>query len=186
MRVAYADPPYPGEARRHYRRDPTGIPAAEVDHAALITQLCDEYPDGWALSTKSTALQALLPLCPSDVRISPWCKSFGIFRPGVNPAYVWEPVIWRGGRQKRSRKEPTVRDWLVAPVTLRTGTHGAKPDLFSFWIFQLLGLRPRDTFDDLFPGSRRVGRAWQRWQTQLWNEESQCASKVSSKAARRI
>lgn len=39
MRIAYADPPYIGQAKRHYRNDPSGIPAAEVDHAALIAEM---------------------------------------------------------------------------------------------------------------------------------------------------
>jgi hypothetical protein len=169
LRVAYADPPYPGQAHKHYHADPSGIVAAEVDHAALITRLCDEYPDGWALSTSSVALRDLLPRCPPDVRVAAWVKPFAVFKPNVNPAYAWEPVIWRGGRVKRSRTEPTVRDWLAANITLETGTHGAKPDAFGYWLFQLLGLRPGDIFDDLYPGSRRVSRAWQRWQRHLWS-----------------
>lgn len=91
--MAYADPPYPGQARKHYRNDPSHIPAAEVDHAALIAQLCDEYPDGWALSTSSAALRDVLLLCPADVRVAAWVKPFAVFKPGVNPAYAWEPVI---------------------------------------------------------------------------------------------
>lgn len=74
MRVAYADPPYPGQAYKHYRFDPSGIRAAEVYHPELIDRLCDEYPDGWALSTSSVALQYVLEMCPSDVRIAAWVK----------------------------------------------------------------------------------------------------------------
>ena len=36
---AYADPPYIGQARRHYQQD-------EVDHKKLIEQLVTLYPDG--------------------------------------------------------------------------------------------------------------------------------------------
>lgn len=168
MRIAYADPPYPGQAKRHYRNDPSGIPAEEVDHAALIARLETEYPDGWALSTSSTALQYVLSLCPRDIRIGAWTKSFGIMKPGVNPGYLWEPVLFRGGRKKRPRSEPTVRDWVCAPVTLRRGTHGVKPDPFCYWLFALLGLQAGDTFDDLYPGSGAVGRAWMQWQHQIW------------------
>lgn len=137
MRIAYADPPYPGQARKHYASDPSGITAAEVDHAALIARLCADYPDGWALSSSSTALRDLLPLYPPDVRVAAWVKPFAIFKPGVNPAYAWEPVIWRGGRVKRPRGVPTVVDWVSANIMLRTGTHGAKPDAFSWWLLQL-------------------------------------------------
>lgn len=46
MRLAYADPPYIGQARRHYANDPSGVPAEEVDHEALL-DLLQGY-DGWA------------------------------------------------------------------------------------------------------------------------------------------
>ena len=42
MRIAYADPPYPGQARKHYKRDPR---CAEVDHAALGLRPEDEFVD---------------------------------------------------------------------------------------------------------------------------------------------
>jgi hypothetical protein len=174
VKLAYADPPYPGQARKHYTADPSGIVAAEVDHEALIARLCADYPDGWALSTSSSALQRVLALCPPDVRIAAWVKPFASFKPGVNPAYAWEPVIWRGGR-KRSRTEPTVRDWMSANIILRAGTHGAKPDAFSFWLFELLNLAPGDDLDDLYPGSGRVSRAWQRWRRNLWQRRGASA-----------
>src|SRR5205823_3197858 len=90
IRVAYADPPYPGQAKKHYGSE-------EVCHRELITRLTDEYPDGWALSTSSPSLTALLPLCPPGCRVGAWVKPFCVYKPGVNPAYAWEPVIWRGG-----------------------------------------------------------------------------------------
>lgn len=167
MRLAYADPPYPGQAKRHYANDPSGIVAAEVDHAALIARLCADYPDGWALSSSSVALRDLLPLCPPDVRIGAWVKPFAVMKPGVNPGYGWEPVIWRGGRVKRARGEPTVMDFVSANITLQAGTHGAKPEAFCYWLFALLGIEPGDTLDDLYPGSRRVSRALAKWQNQV-------------------
>lgn len=165
MIVAYGDPPYPGQAKRHYGDHPDY--AGEVDHAALIAQLERDYPDGWALSTSSTALRDMLALCPPDVRIAAWVKPFASFKPGVNPAYAWEPVVWKGGRQPRNRAEDTVRDWVAAPITLERGTHGAKPDAFCFWLFALLGLDAGDTLVDLFPGSGAVSRAFERWRCQL-------------------
>src|SRR6185437_7416920 len=50
LRLAYADPPYPGKAWM-YRGHPDY--AGEVDHAALIRRL-STY-DGWALSTSAAA-----------------------------------------------------------------------------------------------------------------------------------
>ena len=158
MRFAYADPPYPGQARKHYQ-------CAEVDHGELIARLVRDYPDGWALSTNSTTLRDVLALCPAGVRVGAWVKPFAIFKPNVNPAYAWEPVIFTGGR-KRARTEATVRDWCSANVTLRRGTSGAKPDAFCFWLFDLLGMEPGDEFHDLFLGSGAVSRAWEAWKAQ--------------------
>ncbi len=156
MRAAYADPPYPGMARKHYGSDPSGITAAEVDHSALIERL--RGFDAWALSTSSVALASILPLCP-EARIGAWVKPFASFKPGVNPAYAWEPVLFVSGR-KRKRTEPTVRDWVSANITLQKGTHGAKPTAFCEWLFDLLGMEPGDEFHDLFHGSGAVTRAW--------------------------
>ncbi len=160
MRIAYADPPYIGQAAKHYKDHPDYN--GEVDHSELITRLVTEYPDGWALSCSSPSLRILLPLCPEDARIGSWVKPFCIFKPGVNPAYSWEPVIWRGGR-KRGRDELTVQDWVAANVTLRRGVVGAKPAGFCYWLFELLGLGPDDELDDLYPGTHGVTRAWQEW-----------------------
>lgn len=155
MRVAYADPPYIGRA--HYYPEKT-----EVDHADLVARLVAEFPDGWALSCSSPSLREILPLCPGGVRIGAWCKPFASFKPGINPAFAWEPVIFAGGR-KRERKEETVRDWCAESITLKRGLVGAKPFGFCVWLFGLLGLRPGDEFVDLFPGSGAVTAAWQRY-----------------------
>lgn len=62
-----------------------------------------------------------------------------------------------------------MRDWISANVLLRVGTHGAKPDAFCWWLFDLLGLEPGDALDDLYPGSGRVTAAWREWQAwRLW------------------
>ena len=158
MRIAYADPPYVGQARRHYK-------CPEVNHEFLIRDLCEQYPDGWALSASSPSLRQILPLCPEDVRVAAWVKPFASFKPGVNPAYAWEPVIFRGGRV-RERTEPTVRDFVSCNITLKRGTSGAKPEEFCWWLFDLMGLQPGDEFVDLFVGSGAVGRAWTRYTTE--------------------
>jgi len=166
MRIAYADPPYVGQSKKHYGKEETY--AGEVDHAELIAILCADYPDGWALSCSSPSLRLLLPLCPDDVRVGAWVKPFAAFKVNVNPGYCWEPVIFRGGRKQRSRDEDTVRDWVSANITLRRGLSGVKPDAFCFWLFDLMGMRPGDDLVDLFPGSKAVTKAWTRYVTQLW------------------
>lgn len=159
MRFAYADPPYLGMGAKLYQRPEWD----DIEtYRALIAVLERDYPDGWALSLSSTTLQDILPLCPRDVRVAAWCKSFASFKPGVNPAYCWEAVIWRGGRTKRSRKEDTIRDYHIEPITLRRGTPGAKPPGFALWVVQLLGadVRQGDTIHDLFHGSGAMLGVW--------------------------
>ena len=163
MRFAYADPPYIGQAKRHY-----GADAREVNIRVLVGYLMEAFPDGWALSSSSTGLASVIRDCPAEARIGAWVKPFASFKPGVNPAYAWEPVIFAGGR-KRPRNAPTVRDWVSANITLKRGISGAKPDGFCCWLFDLLGMEPSDEFVDLFPGSGAVGRAWKQYcaQTRL-------------------
>ena len=151
MKFAYADPPYPGNAHRYPEK-------REVDHAELIAQIVANYPDGWALSTSSPALRDVIALCPSDCRIAAWVKPFAVFKPNVNPAYAWEPVIFRGGR-RGDRTRATVRDWHSENITLKKGLVGAKPPGFNRWILDLLGYVDGDTMDDLFPGTGGMGVA---------------------------
>lgn len=156
LRLAYADPPYPGKARL-YRDHPDY--GGEVDHAALIARLA-EY-DGWALSTSAEALPAVLALCPPGVRVAAWHRGE---RPTRSrwPLHTWEPVIYHGGRQLVTGQRRV--DSLVCGVgpldTLPGRVIGAKPAAVCRWIFTLLGAGPGDILDDLFPGSGAVSRAW--------------------------
>jgi hypothetical protein len=159
VRFAYADPPYIGQARKHY-----GPEAREVNHPLLIAHLAEF--DGWALSCSSPSLRELLPLCPPDVRVMAWVKPFAAFKVNVNPAYAWEPVLVKVLPRKRERAEPTVRDWVSAVITLQRGTSGAKPEQFCRWLFEAVGVTPDDEFCDLFPGSGAVQRAWESWRAQ--------------------
>lgn len=159
MTFAYADPPYLGCAAKLYG-DPTYDSLHA--HAALVARLQAEFPDGWAMSLSSPSLRAILPLCPEDCRVAAWVKPFCAFKVGVNPAYAWEPVIFRGGRKKRSRTEDTIRDYHSEVITLRRGTPGAKPPGFAAWIIGLLGadVRRGDTITDLFHGSGAMLGVW--------------------------
>lgn len=159
MKFAYADPPYIGCAHMYPENE-------EVNHEELIDFLVTEFPDGWALSCHTPSLQFLLSCCPEDVRVMAWVKPFAAFKPNVNPAYAWEPVIVRGGR-KRTREQETVRDWVSANITLQRGMVGAKPDAFCYWLFEVLGMEAEDEMVDLFPGSGAVTRAWERWRNRL-------------------
>lgn len=163
MRFAYADPPYLGYAKFYADRHPEAMIWDEpATHAALIDRLCADYRDGWALSLTTGNLKDILPMCPPDCRVGAWVKPFASFKPGVNPAYAWEPVIFRGGR-KHDRADETTRDWVAESITLQRGLTGAKPRGFCRWVFALLNAQRGDTFDDLFPGSGAVTAAWQEW-----------------------
>lgn len=159
MRIAYADPPYPGQARSRYG-------CREVNHEFLVRDLVECFPDGWALSTSSTALRAVLPLCPKDVRVAAWVKAFARYKPKVRPCYAWEPVIFRAARKEKRHSETTPFDWIECLPDMTT-TIGAKPPIFCHWLFQILGLRPGDEIVDLFPGTGAVGYAWNSWCRQL-------------------
>lgn len=175
MRIAYADPPYPGQAVRHYGAEAAadGRVAREVNHPLLIAHLCADFPDGWALSTSSVSLRYVLPLCPEDARVAAWVKPFHVFKKGVRPAYAWEPLIFRGGRNDhpavplKGGEAITPRDWLSANVTLRKGVRGAKPPEFVRWLITLFNLTPADELVDLFPGSGAIGDGWDRFTGEL-------------------
>jgi len=164
MRFCYADPPYLGCGKILYGK--MHAQAADWDdperHRQLVGQLCDEYPDGWAMSLHTPSLRTILPMCPKDCRVAAWVKPFAVFKPNVTVAYAWEPVIFRGGRV-RPRTMPTVRDWVSECITLKKGCPGAKPEGFTLWLLDLLNVQPQDEFVDMFPGSGMVAEAYERW-----------------------
>lgn len=166
MRFAYADPPYLGCGRMYIAHHPEAMIWDDPEtHRRLIERLSDEWPDGWALSLHAPSLQTLLGFCPKDVRIGAACKTFGQIRPTA-VQWMWEPVIWRGGR--KGKPNPSPRDWLTYNTAPRSaakdGLIGGKPAEFCLWMFSLLNAQRGDTLDDLFPGTGAVTLAWQRFQ----------------------
>lgn len=167
MRFAYADPVYLG-CSQHYPEHPDSAVWDDIEtHRALVDQLVKEFPDGWALSLSTPSLRFILPMCPEDVRVAAWCKTFSAFKKGVRPAYAWEPVIFRGGHNPPWEAHPppakggaqtTPKDFLAEPITMQKGLTGAKPERFCSWILDLLNWRPDDELVDLFPGTGVMGR----------------------------
>lgn len=164
LRLGYADPPYPGLARRYYADHPDY--AGEVDHVELVATLRRDFPDGWALSTSADALPRVINFCldaGAPVSVGAWFRGE---RPNVSarPLSSWEPVIYCGGRVYESPLQDRRLDALVYPARpRRSDPHrviGAKPAEFCWWVFDLLGALPGDEWIDLFPGSGGIARAW--------------------------
>ena len=154
-RFAYADPPYPGCAKRYYGDQPDF--AGEVDHASLVASLEAGGFMGWALSTSSHALRQVLPLCPSYARVCAWVKPIGASVRTYGLHSTWEPLIVVRGRHMR----PGKRDWLLAQPARGGGSlPGRKPVAFCAWLFSCLGMLPGDELVDLFPGSGVVSTSW--------------------------
>jgi hypothetical protein len=164
LRLAYADPPYPGKSRLY--RDQASY-GGEVDHDELLSRLASY--DGWALSTSAQALPAVLAAAVArglEVRVAAWMRGV---RPHATARLLngWEPVVFAGGRQLPDTV-PQATDALVGVAPRRRSTRpgaviGAKPPDFCRWLFALLGALPGDSLDDLYPGSGIVTWAWQRW-----------------------
>lgn len=163
LRLAYADPPYPGLSRRYYSQHPDY--AGEVDHPALIRSL--SRFDGWALSTSAEALPEVLASCPPGVRVAAWVRGERPTR-SARPLNAWEPVIYFGGRALMVEPSGQRRlDALVHVSRPRTTDArrviGAKPAKFAGWLFALLGALPGDDFTDVFAGSGGIARAWRHY-----------------------
>lgn len=166
LKIAYADPPYPGQSRKHYSQHPDY--AGEVDHGALAFEL-SSY-DGWVLHTSSPALPSVLTSLVSaglTFRIGAWVKPFAAFKRNVPVAYAWEPVIFSPARKQMVTGRMVMRDFVSQPMTTRRGLAGAKPEAVCHWAFEMIGAMPDDDLTDLFPGTGAVTRAWETWRNRL-------------------
>lgn len=157
MRLAYADPPYPGNAYLYSEK-------REVDHVRLLQSLA-AY-DGWALSTTMAGLIALAPRLPA-VHVAVWCKPGSAPRPPARIMPRWEPVIVKPARASGAY----VRDWHYAQapsagfMVKHTGQDliGSKPLSFCVWVLRLMGHEPGDVVDDIYPGTGIMARAVAAW-----------------------
>jgi hypothetical protein len=176
MRLAYADPPYPGCA--HLYKDQPDY-AGEVDHTALIARLESEF-DGWVLHTNATpsTMRMLAPLIPESARWMSWGKGFAAFKRNVSVAYAWEPVIVKPARKPVVSKRLIMRDWIQCSITLERGLTGAKPEMVCHWAFEMMGAQPEDDMADLFPGTGAVSRAWTTWKGQLTEDNAPLFAEV--------
>jgi hypothetical protein len=184
VRVAIADPPYLGCCSLYGHHHPLGDRPfdgqcwnEEASHQRLIAWLTASYPDGWLLCLSSPSLFTMLRFCheagANDVRTGAWVKPFHAYKRGVRPAYAWEPVIFRGGRNKhhlapaKGGAATTPKDFVAANITLQKGLTGVKPEAVCFWYFDLLNLQTGDEMTDVFAGSGAIANAWEAWQRRL-------------------
>lgn len=161
MSIAYADPPYPGKAE--YYRDHKDY-GGEVDHRELLARLGAEYPDGWALSTSARALPVICAVAVElqlEVRVAGWYRGARTTRSRW-PLSAWEPVLYAGGRREVQDAPPLDALYKISRPRRADPARviGGKPADFVWWLFDLLGVLPGDRFDDLYPGSGGVGRAF--------------------------
>jgi hypothetical protein len=165
VRVAYADPPYPGCAHLYPEK-------IEVDHVELVGRLLADF-DGFILHTSSVAqrfVESLLPMkdgkngpVPDGWRTMPWVKPFAAFKKNVPVAYAWEPVIVKAVRKPVVRGRAVMRDWIAASSTLKKCVIGSKPLDVCLWAFEMAGLEPADELVDLYPAEGAVTAAWTAW-----------------------
>lgn len=154
MRFAYADPPYPGQAKRY-------AGGKEVNLPLLIAHI--RTFDGWALSTSAAALLDVWNLAP-EARCASWLKTWAT-NGWSRVRWSWEPVLFVTPVKGLAPGErSTVWDGLVcAPVVdwseVPGQGGGAKPKEFVDWLLGLVGWTEGDEFVDIFPGSGRVARA---------------------------
>jgi hypothetical protein len=154
-RLAYADPPYPGQAAARYG-------GVEVNHPLLIEHL--RTYDGWALSTSASALRDIWNLAP-EARCGAWLKTVTV-NGWSRVRWSWEPVLFVTDRRGLAPGErSTVWDGIVCRPDCIPGIGwheiagkggGRKPHPFVRWVIELLDVGPDDEFVDVFPGSGAV------------------------------
>lgn len=180
-RLAYADPPYPGNARLY-----AGHPdyAGEVDHAELLSRLATY--DGWALSTSAAALpQVLAEAVAQDlaVRVAAWMRGARPHATARYPVNAWEPVIYVPVPSRtagETRRIDALQHGVSVMRTLPSRVIGAKPAAFCRWIFDLVGATADDELDDLFPGSGIVGTTWELFRRDVAPAGARDASRAAA------
>lgn len=152
---ALLDPPYLGKARRFYAADPN---CREVNHRVLVGTALERGFMGFGLACSEASLRTVLPLCPEGSRVIPWVKPNGVRAQSFGLHNCWEALIIVGGRVCR----PGIQDWLCAKPARGGGElMGRKPLAWCAKLFDALGMLPGDTFEDWFPGTGVVSRAWE-------------------------
>lgn len=131
---------------------------------AVVAKLNDEF-DAWAMILKVSDLRAVLPYCPSNVRVGAWIRTVEPGTTLANKRASWEPVIFmtRGIRKLSPGRKPWL-DHHVEPYAPEKRIKGSRPPGVYAWIFEGLELKQRDSFVHLFQKDDRMTAAWKQWQ----------------------
>ena len=168
MKLVYADPPYFGccSMYDHFHNEGGDLPWDgrcwnDRETHLILMEWVTRNSDGFAYSCNPADLQWMAPFG----RVASWQKTWHQIYP-TTVQYSWEPVIFKPARDDSKRK-PMVRDSYFSSIGRGTGTKGGKPDGFNDWLLDMLVYEEGDEFRDLFPGSRSMQRALDRFDQRL-------------------
>jgi hypothetical protein len=173
VKLCIADPPYLGRAVRWYGVGGCGNGKGEGQadqhaeaaiwddpqtHRDLVKKLEKEY-DGWAIAMSVHSLSTYLQEVETDsrngIRVCVWHKPSS-YPSGSRIANVWEPVLFRVPKERRSRGTGNNVNDVLTCSPQGIGFVGAKPNAWTRWVLDVLGYTEGDTVDDLFNGSGSV------------------------------
>jgi hypothetical protein len=188
LKMAIADPPYLGTAKRFYGLDGVGNgkgsnyitntnPNAELfddpaTHLEMLDYLQDNF-DSWAIAMNTHSLGTYLKKLKmggdSGYRICSWIRTNS--QPtGSRIRPSWEPVLIYNHSSRRSYAHGArTKDYLICGAP-RNGFIGAKPYEWTEWVTNLLGYTEGDKIADLFPGSGAVTAALIELNCEITNE----------------
>ena len=177
LRMAIADPPYFGTAKRFYSPDGEAYEKGleyqsnqdsnadlwdnPESHKELLEYLQDNFKSfAIAMNVHSLPLylKKIKPSASSGFRVCSWVKTNSA-PTGSRIRNGWEPVLIYNDVTRRSQQSGTrTRDYLICNAP-REGFIGQKPYEWTEWIVELLGHKEDDTIADLFFGSGAVTSA---------------------------
>ena len=170
LRFAIADPPYLGRANRWYG-DGRGIQGGRgradshpdaalwdtvAAHHDLVRTLRRDY-DGYAIACPPDSLAVYLAVAP-ELRVMVWHRR-NAPPSGARVGFAWEAVLVAIPADRRGRKIGIGRSDVLDATAPRIGFAGAKPEAWTRWVLDVMGVEPEDAVVDLFAGSGAVSDA---------------------------
>ena len=177
LRMAIADPPYLGTAKRFYSTEGEGYEKGleyksnnnefsqlwdnPDSHKELLESLIDNF-DSFAIAMNVYSLPLYLkkikPTANTGFRVCTWIKTNSA-PTGSRIRNGWEPVLIYNHPTRRSQQNGTrTKDYLIANAP-REGFIGQKPFEWTEWVTELIGYKEGDKIADLFKGSGAVTSA---------------------------